>query len=368
MDGAMHAQRLYKWLDDRFHINEFVSFAQKKSVPLHRSSYWYYLGGVTLFLFITQIVTGVLLMMYYKPGIETAHESMAYILSEVEFGWLIRSIHSWSANLFILAAFLHLFSVFFTTAFRKPRELTWLSGFVLLALALGFGFSGYLLPWNELSYFATKVGTDIMGVVPLIGRPLLLLLRGGETVGDVTLHRFFALHVAILPAITFVLVCLHLVFVQRQGMSAPHGWEEADPATRRSMPFFPNFLLRDVLLWLIVLNVLAILAVVAPFGIEPLHWPLGEKADAFAPAPQGIKPEWYFMFMFQALKFLPPHIGPLEGELVGVLGFMVAGLIWLMVPFWDRPAPGGRMRTRTRALGVVSIVFIVVMTVWGYLT
>jgi cytochrome b6 len=364
----MSTSRLYQWLDDRFQIGDLVAFARKKEVPLHRSSYWYYLGGVTLFLFVTQVVTGVLLMMYYKPGIDSAHESMSFILAEVEFGWLIRSIHSWSANLLILSVFLHLFSVFFTSAYRKPRELTWYSGFVLLALAMGFGFSGYLLPWNELSYFATKVGTDILGVVPLVGRPLLMLLRGGESVGDVTLTRFFGLHVAILPAITFVLICLHLLLVQRLGMSAPHGWQKADPAARRSMPFVPNFLLRDLLLWLIVLNVLAILAVVAPFGIDPLHWPLGEKADAFAPAPQGIKPEWYFMFMFQALKLLPAHVGPLEGEMVGVLAFMIGGLAWFTLPLWDRPTPDGRMRWGTRLFGVGSIAFIVVMTLWGYLT
>jgi len=360
------ANRTYQWIDERFQIGNLVAFARHKSVPMHRASSWYYLGGVTLFLFIVQVATGILLMMYYKPGVETAHESVRFIITEVSFGWMIRSLHSWSANLLIFCVFLHLFSVFFTQAYRKPRELTWLSGFVLLALALGFGFSGYLLPWNELSYFATKVGTDIINVVPLIGRPFLLLLRGGEDVSDVTLHRFFGIHVAILPAVTTMLVGAHLLFVQRLGMSTPHGWHGAPAGKRREMPFFPNFLLRDLLLWVIVLNILAVLTVLAPFGIAALHWPLGEKADPFAPAPQGIKPEWYFMFMFQTLKLFPAHVGPFEGEMLGVLGFGLVGVVWLLLPFWDRARGSGRMRTGTRIFGIATVLFIVVMTIWGY--
>ena len=157
------------------------------------------------------------------PTVAEAFDSVRFIMTQVEFGWLIRSIHSWSANLLIFVAFMHMFSVVFTHAYRRPRELTWLSGIALLGLMLGFGFSGYLLPWNQISYFATKVGTDVAASVPLVGPAIARFLRGGEDVGGATLTRFFAFHVMILPLITASLVGLHLLLVQKHGMSTPRG-------------------------------------------------------------------------------------------------------------------------------------------------
>ncbi|RMD56664.1 cytochrome B, partial [Candidatus Parcubacteria bacterium] len=148
---------ILKWLYERYNIRGIVEFMQHKTVPLHKHTIWYYLGGMTLFFFLVQITTGMLLLFYYKPSVETAFESVQFLMTKVRFGWLIRSIHSWSANLMIATAFIHLFSVFFLKAYRKPRELTWVSGVLMLFLAMGFGFSGYLLPWNELAFFATKV-------------------------------------------------------------------------------------------------------------------------------------------------------------------------------------------------------------------
>jgi len=155
------AERLRLWLDERLAIGAAAEIARKKEIPLHRQSVWYYFGGMTLFLFSVQVFTGILLLLYYRPSAAEAYESVQFIVTQVRFGWLIRNVHSWSANLLIGAAFAHLFSVFFLKSYRKPRELTWLSGILLLFLMLGFGFSGYLLPWNELSFFATKVRTGI---------------------------------------------------------------------------------------------------------------------------------------------------------------------------------------------------------------
>src|SRR5215212_591068 len=151
------------WLDERLSISALAKIAAKKEVPIHRYSIWYYFGGMTLFLFTVQVVTGILLLLYYRPSSENAFESVQFIITEVKFGWLIRSIHSWSANLMIATLFIHLFSVFFLRAYRRPREITWVSGVVLLVIVICFGFSGYLLPWNKLAYFATKVGTEIAG-------------------------------------------------------------------------------------------------------------------------------------------------------------------------------------------------------------
>jgi cytochrome b6 len=357
--------RLQRWLDERYQIRNLQEFMAKKEVPLSRHSSWHYFGGISLFLFVIQVLTGIMLLFYYKAGADSSYESVRYLLTEVEFGWLIRSVHSWSANLFILAVFIHMFSVYFLRAYRKPRELTWVTGFFLLVLSLAFGFSGYLLPWNELAFFATKVGTEITGVIPIVGKPIMTLLRGGEDVTGATLTRFFGIHVAMMPGIFVVFLVLHLLFIQRQGMAEPDSWA-ADPSRRRTMPFFPNFALRDLLLWLIVLNLLALLAVFFPDGWGPIHWHLGQKADPFLPAPAGIRPEWYFMFMFQALKYLPPMILGIEGEVLGVLAFGVAGLLWALVPFWDPTRRGGRRGRSMTYLGILVLAFIVVMTAIGY--
>lgn len=353
--------KIFQWLDERFELTPVIEFMSKKKVPLHNHTIWYYMGGVTLFLFIVQVATGILLLLYYRPGSDSAYESIHFILTKVNFGWLIRSIHSWSANLMIFFAFIHMFSTFFTRAYQKPRELTWVTGFILLVLGMAFGFSGYLLPWNELAFFATKVGTDIVGVIPFVGSFLLELLRGGEDVTGATLTRFYGIHVAVLPAIFTVLVALHLLFVQRQGMSVPENLKDLPEEKMREMPFFPHFFLRDALLWMVVLNVLLFLAVFYP-------WDLGFKADTFAPAPAGIKPEWYFMFMFQTLKYLPAHILVFEGEMIGVLAFTVAGIAWMLVPFWEVKSRKGMKKNVMMITGVAALTFIIVITIIGYLS
>jgi cytochrome b6 len=354
-------KKAFTWIDERFHISPLIDYMSQKKVPIHHHTIWYYMGGVTLFLFIVQLMSGILLLFYYRPGADSAYESMRFILTKVNFGWLTRSIHSWSANLMIFFAFIHMFSTFFTRSYKKPRELTWITGFVLLVVGMAFGFSGYLLPWNELAFFATKVGTDIVGSVPVVGDFLIKLLRGGTDVTGATLTRFYAIHVAMLPAIFTVVLVLHLLFVQRQGMSEPEDFEKIPEDQKREMAFFPNFVLRDALLWLIVLNILLFLSVFYP-------WDLGFKADPFAPAPAGIRPEWYFMFMFQTLKYIPAHVLFIEGEIVGILFFAIAGLAWMLVPFWEIKGKGKSRHHPMTLLGLLSLLFIIVMTIIGYLT
>src|SRR5579884_3065133 len=209
------------WLDERLRWTDLMRPLIHKTVPIHRFSYWYFLGGMTLFLFLVQVCTGILLLLYYRPTPDGAFESVQYIMTQVRFGWLVRSIHSWSANLMIFTALAHMFSVLFLGAYRKPRELTWVSGMLLLFLVLGFGFSGYLLPCNTRSYFATEVGTNMAAQVPWIGHKLMIFLRGGDVVTGATLTRFFGFHVALLPGIITVLLGLHLALIQRQGISVP---------------------------------------------------------------------------------------------------------------------------------------------------
>jgi quinol-cytochrome oxidoreductase complex cytochrome b subunit len=353
--------KVIAWLDERLDLGDIRHFVAEKGVPVHAQKVWYYLGGMTLFLLAVQIFTGILLLLYYRPSAAEAYESVQFIVTQVQFGWLIRNVHSWSANLLIGLAFAHFFSVFFLKSYRKPRELTWISGILLLFLMLGFGFSGYLLPWNELSFFATKVGTGIAGAVPFAGRFALRLLRGGDDVTGATLSRFYGFHVAILPALTTALVALHLLFVQRQGMSVPLGVERRlKPGERlRQMPFFPNYILRDVLAWYVVLAVLAALAAFYP-------WELGTKADPFAVVPPGIRPEWYFLAAFHTLKLLPSHVLGFEGERIGVVAFGLVAVFLVFVPFLDRRASRGEPSPLYTTLALLGLLYLVSFTIIGH--
>jgi cytochrome b6 len=349
---------LGRWLDDRIGYSAVAPVAKKKKVPVHKHTFWYYLGGMLVFLFFLQVATGVLLLFYYRADAEHAYESIQFMMAEVKFGWLVRSIHAWGANVMVFMAFVHMFSVMLLKAYRAPRELTWISGALLLMLALGLGFTGYLLPWNELAFFATRVGTEIPGVFPVVGTFVRNFLRGGEDLSGATLTRFYALHVSVLPGLTILLVAFHVLLVQKHGMSVPPGVERKGGAVRQ-IPFFPNFLLRDVVGWL---SALAILAAMAAFF--PAH--LGDKADAFAPAPAGIRPEWYFMFMFQTLKVLPAEILGIEGELLGVIGFGLGAVVLLLLPFLDRGAKLGRPSPFWTWFTYGVLAYIIIVTFIGY--
>ena len=352
-------KQLFAWLDDRLALAPMRELAAHKTVPVHRDTVFYYFGGMTLFFFLVQVVTGILLMLYYRPSAEEAFESVEFIMTTVPFGWLVRSLHSWSANLMVYFAVVHLASVFFMKAYRPPREITWITGCLLLFLLLGFGFSGYLLPWNQLAFFATKVGTDIAESVPLIGEWALRFLRGGDRVTGGTLSRFYGWHVAILPALTAVLLGVHLVLVQIQGMSVPP-WRQAEADRRRPMKFIPHFALRDLFGWVLALGMLAALAALLP-------WELGEKADPFAPAYKDIRPEWYFVFLFETLKLVPGgEIAGLEYEAIPILLSGLAAVLLVLVPFLDRGVMRrGRSGGFTTA-GVLALVYMVGMTAWGY--
>ncbi len=352
------------WVQERAPIEKSLPFLTEKSVPVHKHSLWYYFGGATLFLFAVQVATGLLLLFYYQPTPSSAYESVRFIMTQVRFGWLVRSVHSWSANMMIGAMFIHMFSVFFTKAYRKPRELTWLSGMGLFFIVLGFGFSGYLLPWNTLAFFATKVGTEIAGVTPFVGKWILLFLRGSEDVTGATLSRFFAIHVGILPAIVTLLLGAHLLFVQMHGMSKPI--EDANkisdtPSEKKktTIPFIPNFILRESIVWLLVFCVLITLATIFP-------WELGEKADPFSSAPAGIKPEWYFTYMFQTLKYIPAKIFSIDGDLLGIMAFGLGFLLWTLTPFWDRKSSREQKNIWVAWIGWIIVIYISVMTFMAY--
>ena len=343
------------WFQERFNVLiPVIDYLKKKEVPKHRLSFWYYFGGLTLFFFIIQIITGLLLLLYYRPTEAEAFARFVYIQTEVPFGWLIRQVHAWSANLMVLMAFIHMFSTFFMKAYRKPRELMWVSGFVLLVLTLGFGFTGYLLPWNELAYFATQIGTEVPKVAPG-GEFIVQLLRGGEEVGGETLTRMFAMHVVLLPGLVLLVLSAHLMLVQVLGTSSPIGYKEAG-LIKGYEKFFPNFLAKDGIGWLIGFALLIYLAVMFP-------WEIGVKADPLAAAPDGIKPEWYFWAQFQVLKDLKFE----GGELLAIIIFTIGAIVWILVPFMDKQASREQRSPVFTILGLLVLAFMIIGTFRVYL-
>lgn len=346
------------WIDERLGLGAVSALLEKKEVPRHRHTFLYYTGSSILLFLGIQIVTGALLAFYYRPTLAEAHASLARIVGEIPFGWLVRSVHHWSANLMIATLFVHLLGIALTKAYRAPREATWLTGILLLALTLAFGFTGYLLPWDELSLAATKVGTDLPEAIPVVGAWVTRLMRAGEDVTGDTLSRFFILHVSVLPLALLAVLGAHVLLVQRHGMSVPLGEEKREPR-RPAIPFWPNFVYREAGVWLVLAGVLLTVSILAAPG-------LGSQADLLAPAPEGIKPEWYFLFLFQTLKLFPARVLGLTGELVAIL-VITAGLGALaLLPFIDdRPAEAkGRVVTGAVWAGLA---YAVGMSIWSLL-
>jgi quinol-cytochrome oxidoreductase complex cytochrome b subunit len=210
-------KKLYTWLDERLGLNDIYKATLDRPEP--RGNWWNTLGSASLFLFILQGVTGIFLSFYYTPSPDHAYDSIQYIMTGVAFGWLIRGIHHWGASLMVLVVFIHMLRVFITASYKYPRELTWLVGVGLLLLTVFMGFTGYLLPWNQKAFWATTVGTQIAGSVPFLGDFILKVLRGGAGLSALTLQRFFAAHIWVLPAMLVGLIGVHIFLIIKHGES-----------------------------------------------------------------------------------------------------------------------------------------------------
>lgn len=267
----------------------------------------------------------------------------------------------------ILFCVLHLLRVFFQGAYKRPREVTWGVGFVLLVLTLGFGFTGYLLPWDQRAYWATTVGSEIAGALPLIGGPLNIFLRGGSDITAGTLSRFFGVHVLVLPLSVIALIVVHVTMVHQQGLADPtresiydedaSASDSLTPDARGKksglLPFFPNYVLDEVIAWYVMLAALIVLASLFPAGLE-------EPADPLR-TPAHTKPEWYFLFLYQGLKVVP--------RIVGVTLPIIAGLVVFLLPFLDRnPYVAARRRPIVIGAGIISLAGIAIFTIWGWLS
>jgi len=212
------------WLDERIGLTGMITALLHMEIP--RSAHTYYLGGITMFFFIVKGATGILLSLYYQPTPEAAYDSILFIMNELNFGWLVRSVHAWGANLMIVFCILHMLRIIVQGAYKKPREVTWMVGMGLLFITLGFGFTGYLLPWDQRAYWATTVGTEIAAAVPFIGRNILEFLRGGADVSARTLSRFLGVHMLIMPASLIAFLTLHIIIIHKQGLADPKSRED----------------------------------------------------------------------------------------------------------------------------------------------
>ena len=359
MNAKNIGRSLKVWFEDRLGLSAVMNFLRKKTVPQNKHTIWSYTGSAILLFFGIQVVTGIMLAFYYRPTLEEANKSVARIMTEAPLGWIIRSVHFWSASAMIVTVFVHLFSIWMIKSYRKPRELTWMTGVLLLVASLVFGFTGYLLPWDDLSLSATKVGTDIPRSIPIVGKWVTKFLRGGEDVTGDTLSRFFSFHISVLPLFLLLLLAIHIYLIQKQGMSVPLS-VEAGKEKLKELPFWPNFVYREIIVWLVLLGALITVAVFLPPS-------LGKAADLMAPAPKGIKPEWYFLFLFQTLKLFPGKILFINGDTIAVFLIVAALALFFFLPFLDNKPNKLRGKVITW-LAWATIAYAVGMSVWSLLT
>jgi ubiquinol-cytochrome c reductase cytochrome b subunit len=352
---------LWQWLDDRFpasHLAQRLGANLTKPVPAH-VNWTFTLGSALTALLSVQLLTGALLMIYYKPSAREAYASVERIITDIPVGWLMRSMHSWGSHLIIIVALLHMARVFAYGGYKRPREVTWIIGVALFAIILIFGFTGYLLPWDQVASWGTVVATEAPASIPVLGPAIQQFMIGGTEVADPTLGRFFVIHVFVLPLALLGMVSLHLVLVRYQGISPLSRTDEAEPAAHEislagGEPFYPNHTLKDLTTVYLVMGVLLTLAL-----LLPPH--LGDRADPLL-TPLGIKPEWYFLPAYQLLKYVP--------EAVGVHAPPLLLLLLVALPLIIDISPERHPRRRPRVIvGMVAVAAVVtVLGVLGHLS
>lgn len=333
--------RLFRWLDKRTGVHDLMHESLDEPIP-GGARLAYVFGSGLLYIFISQIITGICLALYYVPSAETAHTSVAYITKQVAAGAFLRSLHYYGSSAMIVVLALHFLQTFLYGSFKGRRELLWISGAVLSFLVLGMGFTGYLLPWDQKAYFATAIGTNIVGEVPLIGNWLTRLLRGGDTIGTLTLSRFYVAHVFLIPAAIFGFIAAHILLFRKAG---PAGPIEEDPIVPKMAPegFYPRQVLMDMTFALLIMVGLGFLAYFHPAGLGPVADPANTQ---FLP-----RPEWYYLSFFEWLKFW-------EGPYVVIAVLVVPGvlaLLFFLMPFLDRSL---ERRPWRRPIPVLSVAIV----------
>jgi len=358
--------KIKNWLEIRIGLDELIRTQLTEYKVPRGINFFYTLGIVALAAFIVQVVTGFFLLIYYIPDTEHAFGSVQDIMSKVPFGWLFRLMHAVGSNLMVALVILHMLSVFFMGSYKKPREMTWISGAFMLLMTLTFCLSGYLLPWSQLSYWATTIVTSIPTAFPYAGEFITRMMRGGETVSGITLNRFFALHVTLLPLLLILFIGIHLFLVRRIGISAPPFGKAAEKkkpwiAFRHEdhpdgHAFYPYFVQKEMY---VLMAYFALMFFIISF-LPTLFFPedANTPADQFK-TPAHIKPEWYFLAAYQMLKLIP-------NKLLGVSIQMALTVVFLLWPFFDTKEEENILkRPLLLAVFVLSLIGWVGLTIWG---
>ena len=341
---------VWRWINDRWPASYLVHLALEEEIP-GGSSFAYTLGSALLATFLLQAVTGILQLFFYVPTVDHAYDSLNFLWFQVPFGWLIHGLHYWGANSMIILIVLHISRVFIWGAYKSPRELTWLFGVSLLLVVMGLSFTGGPLPWNQNGYWAAEVGTSIPGSIPVVGDMIKRAMRGGDELGQLTLSRFFVLHAAILPSVLFVLIGVHIISFRKFGAVGP--WD----AVKRKLsgPFWPDQVFKDLVIATSVILVLIGLTVFTP---PPVSGPADPLDSSYFP-----KPEWNFLFLYQALKYFPGILEPVGSA--GIPTILV--FILLLLPFYDHRSERNPFRRPFAMAGGLTFAgMIIVLTIMGF--
>ena len=352
------------WIDERLPVSNFVKNHLSQYYAPKNFNIFYYFGALAIFIFILQIVTGIFLTINYKPDAATAFASVEYIMRDVEWGWLIRYMHSTGASFFFVVIYLHMFRAMLYGSYKNPRELLWLFGMVIFVLLMAEAFMGYLLPWGQMSYWGAQVIISLFGAIPYIGESLALWLRGDYVISDATLNRFFAFHVIALPLLLFALIYLHLAALHTTGSNNPDGIEikknkDENGIPKDGIPFHPYYTVKDIF----GLSVFLIIFAFVVFFMPELGGFFLEK-DNFVPAdplktPEHIVPVWYFTPFYAILRAIPDKLG-------GVLAMGAAILVLFVLPWIDRCSVKS-IRYRSKTYKVLLTLFVISFIGLGYI-
>ena len=360
-------EKLIHWIEVRIGLEELVSKHLRQYRTPKGATFWSTLGFVTLIAFIVQAVTGIMLLLYYIPHPDHAFKSVQTITNAIPYGWLFRLIHNVGGNIIVGIIIIHLVHVFLRVSYKKPREITWISGVLLFFLVLLSCITGQLLPWHQTGFWQTTVTSTIPAFLPVIGEGISSYMRGGEFVTGITLSRFFSFHVVILPVFIVALILLHVLLIRRQGLSTSPSIEpvmNAVPADKfkreehpEGQPCFPHFSLKRLFMVLVYFSVLFFILTFFPNLFLPPEANI--PADPLT-TPQDIRPAWYFLAPYQLIKTIP-------NDVLGISLIVIFSAFLLFWPFLDAKDAGRNIRKRPMLLSLALIVLALwtILTIWG---